>query len=121
MNTMQKMYGILILAIAGFAFSISANAQNRESISAKMGIHIPLKGSAQNTGISDSSKPFLSNAFIRNASFQNNMLPANHYSAVLGFFCKKELAVEKATKIPLRFRLGSLNYCNKLEGKENGR
>jgi hypothetical protein len=46
-----------------------------------------------------------------------NTLPQNYYVNGLGYFCKKELAVQKATGIPLRFRLGSLEYCNRLEGK----
>ena len=45
------------------------------------------------------------------------ILPPDHYVKGLGFFCKKELQLEKATKIPFRFRLGSLEYTDQLEGK----
>ena len=47
-----------------------------------------------------------------------NILPQNYYTKNLPFFCRKELQVEKATKIAIKFRLGSVADCNKLEGKQ---
>jgi hypothetical protein len=47
------------------------------------------------------------------------VLPANFYTSNLGFFCRKELKFESATKIPLKFRLGSVQYCDWMEGKKN--
>ena len=36
-----------------------------------------------------------------------------------GFFCRQEIKLEKITGIPIRFRLGSLEYTNWLEKKSN--
>lgn len=47
------------------------------------------------------------------------VISADFYTQNFGFFCKKELQFEKATKIPLRFRLGSLQHNDYLEQKPN--
>ena len=48
-----------------------------------------------------------------------SVVNADFYTRNFGFFCKKELQFEKATRIPLRFRLGTLQYNDYLEGKPN--
>jgi hypothetical protein len=45
-------------------------------------------------------------------------LNKDHYTKNLAFFCRQELKLEKATGLPVRFRVGSLEQCNKLEGKQ---
>lgn len=35
----------------------------------------------------------------------------------LAFFCKMEVKMEKATRFPIKFRLGDVQYVDRLEGK----
>ena len=41
------------------------------------------------------------------------------YSEHLSFFCRQEIKFEKATKIPFKFRVGSVQYVDYLERKPN--
>lgn len=46
-----------------------------------------------------------------------SLISPNYYTQNFGFFCKKELQFEKVTKIPFKFRLGSVQQCDWMEGK----
>ena len=61
--------------------------------------------------------PFSAAAGQQPARISPQPLADDYYTRHFGFFCQKELMIEKTTRIPLRFRLGSLDYCNSLEGK----
>jgi hypothetical protein len=43
-------------------------------------------------------------------------VPANYYTTQTGFFCNTERALEKQTKVSVKFRLGSVEQTQKLEG-----
>lgn len=87
--------------------------------------------SAQTANIKLSESVLVSNQFTKPLPERNktnfkefvspslplSIIPSNYYTANFGIICKKELAFEKATKIPFRFRLGSLQQCNFMEGK----
>jgi len=47
------------------------------------------------------------------------VLPQNFYNQSLGYFCKRELQLQKATKVPVFIRLGSKEYVDYLEKKPN--
>ncbi|MCY7293556.1 MAG: hypothetical protein LH615_15370 [Ferruginibacter sp.] len=46
------------------------------------------------------------------------LVSPSFYSNNLAFFCRQEIKFEKVTKIPLKFRLGSVQQVDYLEGKK---
>lgn len=65
-------------------------------------------------------KKFSNNyAFTAKSRISLRSIPSFFYKAQPGFFCQQELQLEKLTSIPLRFRLGSLEYVNYMEQKPN--
>ena len=47
------------------------------------------------------------------------VLAADYYSSNLPFFCKKELQIQKIIKVPFKFRIGSVEEVDRLEGKHS--
>ncbi len=45
------------------------------------------------------------------------IIAPNFYTQNFGFFCKKEVQLQKAIKVPFVFRLGSVEMCDRLEGR----
>ena len=78
-----------------------------------------LKNASSNTPYPIASHFLISSIKSTDTSqlFSTFILPANFYSCHIGYFCRKEIKFEKATRIPLRFRIGTLQECNRLEGK----
>ena len=48
---------------------------------------------------------------------KQQQMPAVYAYKDLAFFCKIEVQLEKAVKLPVKFRLGSVDYVDYLEGK----
>ncbi|WP_300601805.1 hypothetical protein [Niabella sp.] len=79
-----------------------------------------LSAAAQVNNTTDTLKkdkaPMLLKADARFFSIKPVALNTAYYNH-LGFMCRQELKLEKATKTSFRFRLGSVEYTDKMEGK----
>jgi hypothetical protein len=104
MNKKGKILFFCMIFVNLFAFSQESPSKRFSFLLAEV---------AKNTGL----KPFTA-AIGKNTN--NCYLPyfsPSFYTSKLGFFCKQEIKFDKISKIPFRFRLGSVDQCDRLEGK----
>lgn len=120
----QRIFLTVVVLISFFNGEIFAQENNVEKIQKNFGNFLahPIKGTNSSFYFSK-TKTFLNTSVssLQPGSHKTIFTPLqkDYYSQQLGFFCKKEMQVEKAISIPLRFRLGSLEYTNYMEGKPN--
>lgn len=66
-------------------------------------------------------KPLVVSLSLNNQPFKlpdsKPLLSPNYYSTHLSFFCKQEIKMEKVAKIQIKFRLGTVEECDRMEGK----
>jgi len=51
------------------------------------------------------------------STLQKPLFPADGYVRTLGFFCRQEIKMDRRLPVSFRFRLGSTEQCDWLEGK----
>jgi hypothetical protein len=63
---------------------------------------------------------YLSLLTLSSSSLKPEQQPLCYSTADLAFFCRLEVKIESATKMPVRFRLGDVQQVDYLEGKFTG-
>jgi len=88
-------------------------------------VYTALSAAKPNAPYDTTRRIITTQTFFRSAvsPFSNTPIktvPSTFYYNSIGFFCRKELQVEKALSFPVKFRLGSVAYTDQMEGKGKG-
>jgi hypothetical protein len=104
MNKKGKILFFCMIFVKQAAFAQKINTKNDNLLMQQL---------SQNTML----KPLPDRLPQKNETHSRLFLSPQFYSSQLSFFCKQEIKFDKIIKIPFRFRLGSVEQCDHLEGK----
>ncbi len=116
---------VLIFTFDGESFGQLTYVENSPSLHQKPVIISKKEVTIRNDQLTDKKiffySPFVNSYLVGNGSPLTWLTAFRKRSDNLnpGFFCRKEWQFEKMTSIPLRIRLGSLEYTNYMERKPN--
>lgn len=111
---LQRLFGFLVV----FLLMFQGNVLGQEKFIVKQFISQE-KRAAFKLKFSKTELLTYDSSMVINKYNLMNITKTSYYANHLGFFCQKELQLEKITNVPIRFRLGSLDYVNWMEGKPN--
>ena len=107
-----NMRGISICFLINLFVCLSAEGQQMQAVTIKKVIpdssQLLLRSNVPFTGLIAERTSIL---------YSVKTIPASHYVNSLPFFCRKELQLEKALRFPVKVRMGSVEYTDRLEGK----
>jgi hypothetical protein len=109
----------LITNVLFLLLPLSANAQiSGKSIPELRCEALPVLQLSKTPFFQHANTPFPQYAHFKSSFFlQKTAVPIIYSYQNLAFFCKLEVQLEKAVKLPVKFRLGDVEYVDWLEGK----
>jgi hypothetical protein len=103
----------------GLSFVLSALLFSPKLSSQNIGLKIKGEAPPQYFSKKKHFQPIENQYLIKNGSLQPNKIPSVFSIEALPFFCKIEYKMGLQKKLPLKFRLGDVQYVDELERKRN--
>ncbi|MEL6123082.1 MAG: hypothetical protein AAFR14_05130 [Bacteroidota bacterium] len=109
---MRTFYQMRLLSILFFTFGLSTwcQAQDTAVSTDNQRLDLALRLFANGHNVKHSGIAMSDSVAHRPQLFQPSLAPT-------AFFCRLELNLDKSARLPLRFRLGDIDYTDALEGK----
>lgn len=111
----------MCIAIAALFFSLAVQAQEKQYRYTKEEVHLhgqqKMAWQTKASPLLHSNDAFFKQAFDIRFNRTPKTIRPDYAHSQLGMLCKQEWKLEKKMGLPVRLRLGSLDYVNTMEGK----
>ena len=117
----QRFYKIIVVFLLAVPSYVTAQQKSSIQSAPSLKIHVSIKNVLNSNRSSLLHRNDVNTAMPALNSFAqiSDYIRPNFYCSNLSFFCRKEWQLEKSITVPFRFRLGSPEYVDRMEGKHN--